>query len=63
MTLVDAYDKIDIPEVKPHVTRIEIYEGDTGGVWLAHNDPDSGVSNSPQCGTERLRKKARQMRA
>jgi len=26
--LVDAYDKIDIPEVKPHVTRVEIYEGD-----------------------------------
>ena len=25
--LVDAYDKIDIPEVKPHVTRVEIYEG------------------------------------
>jgi transposase len=22
-----AYDKVDIPEVKPHVTRVEIYEG------------------------------------
>ena len=26
-TLIDAYDKIDIPEVKPRVTRVEIYEG------------------------------------
>lgn len=26
-TLCEAYDKIDIPPVKPHVTRVEIYEG------------------------------------
>ena len=26
-TLREAYDKIDIPEVKPHVTRVEIYGG------------------------------------
>ncbi len=26
-TLREAYDKIDIPEIKPHVTRVEIYGG------------------------------------
>lgn len=26
-TLCEAYDKIDLPPVKPHVTRVEIYEG------------------------------------
>jgi transposase len=26
-TLREAYDKIDIPEVKPHITRVEIYGG------------------------------------
>lgn len=46
-TLCEAYDKIDIPPVKPHVTRVEIYEG-----VCPHCAARTKASSVP-CGLER----------